>query len=156
LGLYKPDLFIISIGTNDAYMPKADFKPEEFRANYEAFIQMIQRINPNCAILLTVPNDDYYQRKRANPNTAIQEQIILELAEKHKMACWDFYAVMGGLGSSNKWYKNKLMPKDRIHFTSLGYSIKGDLLLKALVDAWAKSTGRDSETLLNDFKTLYQ
>src|SRR5690606_37937665 len=77
LGLYKPDLFIISIGTNDAYMPKADFKPEEFRANYEAFIQMIQRINPNCAILLTVPNDDYYQRKRANPNTAIQEQIIL-------------------------------------------------------------------------------
>lgn len=156
LGLYKPDLFIISIGTNDAYMPKADFKPEEFRSNYEAFIQMIQRINPNCAILLTVPNDDYYQRKRANPNTAIQEQIILELAEKYKMACWDFYAVMGGLGSSNKWYKNKLMPKDRIHFTSLGYSIKGDLLLKALLDAWANSTGRNSESLLNHFKTLNQ
>lgn len=156
LGLYKPDLFIISIGTNDAYMPKGDFKAEEFRANYEAFIQMIQRINPDCAILLTVPNDDYYKRKRANPNTEIQEQIILELTEKYKMACWDLYAVMGGLGSSNKWYKNKLMPKDRIHFTSLGYSIKGDLLLKALVDAWAKSAGRDSETLLNHFKTLNQ
>lgn len=154
LGLYKPDLFIISIGTNDAYMPKADFKAEEFRANYEAFIQMIQRINPNCAILLTVPNDSYYRRKYANPNTAIQQQIILELTEKYNMACWDFYTIMGGLKSSNKWYKNKLMPRDRIHFNYLGYNLKADLLLKALVDAWAKSTGRNPETLLDHFKTL--
>lgn len=154
LGLYKPDLFIISIGTNDAYMPKADFKAEEFRANYEAFIQMIQRINPNCAILLTVPNDSYYRRKYANQNTAIQQQIILELTEKYNIACWDFYTIMGGLKSSNKWYKNKLMPRDRIHFTYLGYNLKADLLLKALIDAWANSTGRNPETLLDHFKTL--
>jgi hypothetical protein len=63
---------------------------------------------------------------------------------------------MGGFKSSNKWYKNKLMPRDRIHFTYLGYSIKGDLLLKALVDAWANSTGRNAETLLDHFKTLNQ
>ncbi len=29
LKLYKPDLFIISIGTNDAYMPKSEFDPEK-------------------------------------------------------------------------------------------------------------------------------
>ncbi len=156
LGLYKPDLFIISIGTNDAYMPVKDFKTEEFRANYEAFIQMIQHINPQCAILLTVPNDDYYKRKYANKNTAVQAEIILELAKKYQMATWNLYEIMGGLGSSNKWYKNKLMPRDRIHFTYLGYSIKADLLLKALVDAWAKSTNWDAETLLNNFKTIVE
>ena len=152
LSLYKPDLFIISIGTNDAYMPKSEFDPEKFRANYEMFIHMIQRVNPDCAILLTVPNDDYYGKKHPNQNTAIQEQIILELTEKYNMAAWNLYEIMGGLGSSNKWYKNKLMPKDRIHFTNEGYSIKADLLLKALVDAWANCNNRDPENLLNHFK----
>lgn len=156
LALYKPDLFIISIGTNDAYVPKSEFKPEEFRANYEAFIQLIQRVNPDCAILLTVPNDDYYKRRHPNPNTAVQQQIILDLAKEYRMGVWDFYAVMGGLGSSNKWYKNKLMPRDRIHFTQLGYSIKADLLLKALVEAWAICNNRDPEILLNHFKNLVQ
>lgn len=154
LQLYKPDLFIISVGTNDGYMPKADFDAEKFRTYYEAFIQMIQRANPDCAILLTVPNDSYYRRKIPNPNTATQQQVIEQLAIKYKMAVWDFYEIMGGLGSSNRWYKQKLMPRDRIHFTYLGYEIKADLLLTALIKSWAKATNRDTETLLNHYKTL--
>ncbi len=154
LQLYKPDLFIIAIGTNDAYMPKSEFDAEKFRAYYEAFIRMLQRVNPDCAILLTVPNDDYYQRKIPNPNTATQQKVIKELSEKYKMAVWDFYEIMGGLGSSNKWYQNKLMPRDRIHFTQLGYSIKGDLFMDAFIDAWAKSTDRNKEELLKHYKTL--
>ncbi|MCK7590581.1 GDSL-type esterase/lipase family protein [Subsaxibacter sp. CAU 1640] len=154
LDLYKPDLFIISIGTNDAYMPKSRFDAEKFRANYEAFIQMIQRINPECAILLTVPNDDYYRRKYLNYNTAIQQEIIMQLARKYHMAVWDFYEIMGGLGSSNKWYKNKLMPRDRIHFTYLGYNIKADLFMDAMIDAWANSTNRDKEELLTHYHNL--
>ncbi len=154
LELYKPDLFIISIGTNDAYMPKSYFDADKFRSNYEAFIQMIQRVNPDCAILLTVPNDSYYRRKYQNQNTATQQKIIMELAEKYKMAVWDFYEIMGGLGSSNKWYRNKLMPRDRIHFTFTGYSIKGDLFMEALIKAWAESTQRDINELLNHFKRL--
>jgi len=154
LQIYKPDLFIISVGTNDAYMPKSEFDAEKFRAYYEAFMSMIQRVNPDCAILLTVPNDDYYKRKIPNPNTATQQKVIMELAQKHHMAVWDLYEIMGGLGSSNKWYKNKLMPRDRIHFTYLGYSIKADLFMDALIDAWAKSTNRDKEELLKHYKTL--
>lgn len=155
LRLYKPDLFIIAIGTNDAYVPKNDFDPEEFREDYEALIEMILSINPDCAILLTVPNDNYYKRQFPNPNTARQQKVIFELSEKYNMAVWDFYAIMGGLGSSNDWLKNKLMPRDRIHFTQLGYSIKGDLLLKAIVDAWAQCNGRDEEELLSHFKNLH-
>lgn len=152
--LYTPDMFIISLGTNDAYMPKSEFDPENFRMYYEAFIQMIRRVNPECAILLMVPNDDYYQRKFPNPNTATQQKVIMELAQKHQMAVWDFYEIMGGLGSSNKWYKNKLMPRDRIHFTQLGYSIKADLFMEAFIDSWAKSTHRNNEELLKHYKSL--
>lgn len=154
LELYKPDLFIISIGTNDAYMPESEFNAEKFKLYYESFMRMIQRVNPDCAILLMVPNDDYYKRKIPNPNTATQQKVIMELAEKHHMAVWDLYEIMGGLGSSNKWYQNKLMPKDRIHFTQLGYNLKADLFMDALIDAWARSTHRNKKELLKHYKTL--
>ena len=154
LQLYTPDLFVIAIGTNDGYMTKSEFDAEKFRSYYEAFIRMVQRVNPDCAILLTVPNDVYYQRKTPNPNTATQQKVIMELSEKYHMAVWDFYDIMGGLGSSNNWYQNKLMPRDRIHFTPLGYSIKADLFMDALIDAWANSAHRNKEELLRHYKTL--
>jgi len=156
LQLYKPDLFIISIGTNDAYMPKSQFNSDKFRDYYESFIQMIQRVNPNCAILLTVPNDSYYKRKIPNPNTATQQKIIYEIAQKYQMAVWDFYKIMGGFGSSNKLYQRKLMPRDRVHFSYLGYQIKADLLLNALIDAWSTATNRDKEQLLDHYKNIHE
>lgn len=152
LKLYEPDLFIISLGTNDGYT--YHFDDDKFRENYEAFIQMIQRVNPECAILLTVPNDSYFKRKYANKNTQREQKIILELAQQYQMAVWDFYSVMGGLGSSQNWYRKHLMPRDRIHFTHLGYSIKADLLLSAMVRQWEKTTNRPEESLLTHFKTL--
>lgn len=59
-------MFIVSMGTNDTYMPESHFDVEKFKNNYESFIQMIQRVNPECAILLAVPNDSYYLRKQPN------------------------------------------------------------------------------------------
>jgi hypothetical protein len=45
---------------------------------------------------------------------------------------------MGGYGSSQKWYKAKLMQRDRIHFTNEGYKIKGDLLYEAFLKWFAE------------------
>ena len=154
LSLYKPDLFIISIGTNDGYTP--DFDSLKYEAYYEAFLQMIWRVNPECAILLTVPNDVYYKKKYPNKNTRIQQSIIHRLARKHNMAVWDFYAVMGGLGSSQEWYHKNWMPRDRIHFTSTGYSIKSDLLLKALATQWGKSCGYKTGEVLNSITRKHE
>jgi lysophospholipase L1-like esterase len=147
LQLYEPDLFIISIGTNDTYT--TDFNSEIYKNYYEKLIQEIQNVNPECAILLTVPNDSYYQKKYANPNTKLAAKVIYELAKKYKMAVWDFYEIMGGINSSQKWYENKLMPKDRIHFTKKGYGINADLLLKALVNSWEKEMNYEKNSVLN-------
>lgn len=147
LRLYKPDLFIISIGTNDAYT--TDFKADKFRDYYNSMIRMVLSVNPECAILLTVPNDSYYKRKYPNKNTRIQQEIIHTIAREQGQAVWDFYEIMGGLGSSQKWYHNKLMPRDRIHFTALGYSIKADLLFSAFMKQWAMSTGKEPDSFLS-------
>ena len=145
--LYTPDLFIVSIGTNDTYT--TDFKPQKFKHYYEKLINSIQKANPDCAILLTVPNDSYYKRQFANPNTKLAADVIYALSEKYNMAVWDLYEIMGGFNSSQKWYTNKLMPKDRIHFTRKGYDIKADLLLKALVNSWEEEMSYPQNSLLH-------
>ncbi len=147
LQLYTPDLFIVSIGTNDTYM--IEFNADEFKAYYEQLIKSVLKANPEAAILLTVPNDSYYKKKYPNPNTRVARTVIYELAKQYRMAVWDFYEIMGGLNSSQKWYENKLMPKDRIHFTRRGYSIKADLLLEALTNSWETSLGLQPKTVLN-------
>jgi lysophospholipase L1-like esterase len=133
LAQLAPDLFIISIGTNDANVTESEFDPEEFKRNYETLIKKVLNVNPNAAILLTVPNDAYYYRKYANKNVARMREVIIDLAGKYQAAVWDFYGVMGELGSSNQWYKEGLMHKDRIHFTLEGYNLKGDLFFEAFL-----------------------
>ncbi len=146
LNFYKPDLFIVSVGTNDAYT--TTFDSEKFRSSYKAMLEMVKISNPGCALLLTVPNDSYYRRKAPNKNTRIQQEIIHSLAKEYHAVVWDFYAVMGGLGSSQRWYLHKMMPRDRVHFTTTGYSLKADLLLKALVTLWEESCGYDANSML--------
>lgn len=146
LKFYKPDLFIVSIGTNDAYT--TTFDSEKFRDAYKAMLEMVKNTNPHCALMLTVPNDSYYRRKAPNKNTRIQQEIIHSLAKEYHAVVWDFYAVMGGFGSSQRWYLRKLMPRDRVHFTTTGYSLKADLLLKALVTRWEESCGYEAESML--------
>ncbi|HRJ37761.1 MAG TPA: GDSL-type esterase/lipase family protein [Flavobacteriales bacterium] len=133
LSARKPDMFIISIGTNDANVLYNDFDSVGFYQRYEEMILKILHVNPDAAILLTVPNDAYYYRKYANKNVARMEQIIFALAEKYNMGVWDFYGIMGGYNSSHAWYKEGLMHKDRVHFTLEGYNLKGDLFFEAFL-----------------------
>jgi len=147
LQLYSPDLFIVSVGTNDAYHP--DFDPKKYKEYYTALIKRIQKINPDCAILLTVPNDSYYKKQEPNPRTRIAQKIIYEVANEQKMAVWDFYEIMGGFNSSQSWYNNKLMPRDRIHFTVMGYRIKADLLLQAIANSWENELQLQPNSILN-------
>lgn len=126
-----PDMFIISIGTNDANT--TDFSPQIFEKNYVDMIEKVRKANPNCAILLTVTNDCYYYRRYPNRNTALMRDVAMKLADRYGYGVWDFYTVMGGFGSSQKWYKDGLMLRDRIHFSYQGYLIKGALFYEAFL-----------------------
>ena len=68
-----------------------------------------------------------------NRNIAREREVIVELAEQYKMPVWDFYGVMGELGSSRLWMNRGLMQGDMVHFTSEGYHIKGDLMIDAFL-----------------------
>ncbi|MBC8172963.1 MAG: hypothetical protein H7X71_03560 [Chitinophagales bacterium] len=134
LAQLPPDLVIISIGTNDAN--DTNFSPAQYRANYVHFIENIKRVNPACTFIFTVPNDNY-KNKKPQKNIAKCRDVIYELAGIYNAGVWDFYDIMGGYGSSHKWYLDKLMKRDRIHFTNEGYIIKGDLFYEAFLKGYA-------------------
>lgn len=133
LKTYPPDFFAFAVGTNDGNTTFAKFKPEVYKRNLEKVMQMVLRANPDCALLLTVPNDSYYRRRYLNKNIARERTVIIELAEEYNMAVWDMYGIMGELGSSKTWRNKKLMRNDMIHFTHEGYHFKGDLYYDAFL-----------------------
>ena len=133
LKTYPPDFFAYSVGTNDGNVPYADFNPAVYKSNLEKMMKMALRANPDCALLLTVPNDSYYRRRYLNKNIAREREVIIELAEQYNMAVWDMYGIMGELGSSKTWKYNGLMRSDLVHFTSPGYHFKGNLFIDAFL-----------------------
>jgi lysophospholipase L1-like esterase len=143
---YPPDFFAFSVGTNDGNMPFADFDPQVYKRNLEKMMQMVLRANPNCAILLTVPNDAFYRKRYLNQNIAREREVIIELAVKYEMAVWDFYGIMGELGSSRTWKNNQLMQSDLVHFTRNGYLLKGELLIDAFLKYMEQMEKCDTKT----------
>ena len=141
LQLIKPDLIIFGIGINDA--AEKDFEKRTFMKNYDDLIQIIQRVNPDCALLFLTNNDSYKRvrvkkkrRYEVNPNGKIVEDAFMEMGKQYNAAVWDQFDIMGGLRSMSDWEKAGLAQKDKVHFTNAGYQLLGDLLYNALITSY--------------------
>ena len=141
LELIKPDLIIFGIGINDA--AEKDFEKRTFMKNYDDLIQIIQRVNPDCALLFLTNNDSYKRvrvkkkrRYEVNPNGKIVEDAFMEMGRQYNAAVWDQFDIMGGLRSMSDWEKAGLAQKDKVHFTNAGYQLIGDLLYNALITSY--------------------
>jgi len=130
----EPDWIIISIGTNEGNT--RNFDADSYRSEYIRMIYLIRNTAPEAAILLTVPNDSYLNKRYINNNTAVIRAIIYDLAKEHGCGVWDFYSIMGGLNSAKQWFNSGLMAKDHIHFNKQGYLLKGDLFFNAFLTSW--------------------
>ncbi|MDL2265060.1 GDSL-type esterase/lipase family protein [Parabacteroides sp. OttesenSCG-928-G07] len=143
LALLKPSLLIISLGTNETF--GARFRKQEFKGQINDFLTLVKRHLPQTAIMLTTP-PECYKRTRVdgkrvyvrNANTEFAADAITEIAAQQGLACWDLFAATGGKGSNSKWYSNKLMGADRIHFNKDGYKDQGTLLFYALMNLYNK------------------
>ena len=132
----NPDLVVISLGTNDAYTN--NFQDKTFKENYALLIRRIKNAVPNSAIIITTPGDCLL-RGGWNYSNSMARQRILEIAEELDCAVWDFYTIMGGLGSAKKWQAQNLLSKrDGVHFTAKGYFLQGDLFYDALIKDYAQ------------------
>ena len=137
LGIVNPDLAILALGINDSACMAKDFKPGRFKDNYRRLIEMIHRVNPDCAIIFITNNDSYRYVKRGmtyNENAPAVRKAMMELAGEYGAGVWDLYTLMGGAHSVQRWRDLGLVKPDRLHFTDEGYTLLGDLFFEALMD----------------------
>jgi len=131
--LLQPDLFIISLGTNDAFHA-SDFEPARFAAQLDTLVSGLRRRCPEAEVLLTAPADSYRARRYHNPDLARLAAVLRAYAQAHDLAYWDLSAVQGGYGSMRQWRAAGLAQADLVHFTHDGYALQGLLLYLALQD----------------------
>jgi len=129
------DLVILSLGVNDTQAK--DFGKNEFIENYDSLIMVIKSASPDAAIILTTTSDNYIKRKRSNSKSITAKEAMFELMEKHNVAVWDLFSLMGGYKSMLNWQKAGLANKDRVHFSGKGYILLGDLMFEALMKSYS-------------------
>lgn len=134
LRILKPDLVIFGLGINDA--ASKDFDGSVFERNYRKLIDSVLIANPDAAIILITNNDSFRKYKKkyyVNKNGESVQRIMLQIAKEKNISVWDFFSIMGGLGSMETWMNNGLGKKDRVHFSTPGYKLMGDLLFEAIL-----------------------
>ncbi len=125
----KPDLIIISLGTNEAQ----DYKRtnEEFARQLDSLV-MTKAQCDGVPILITTPMESY-KWGRPNPHVARVAEAWKTVAANRGLPLWDLYTIAGGQNSSFQWALNGLFSRDRVHNSIKGYSLQGDLLYQALM-----------------------
>lgn len=126
----KADLMILSLGVNDTQ--SKNFEKEEYIEHYDSLIAFAKKANPGVAIILTTTTDNYIRRRTSNKRTVLARDAMFELMEKHDLAVWDLFSIMGGYKSMPKWYKAGLAAKDKVHFSPRGYVLLGNMMFEAL------------------------
>lgn len=131
----QADLFIVSLGTNEAQKPS--FDPHSFDSVLQVFVGKMRAVAPKADILLTTAADSY---KKGIPNKMIQQvdETLVAFCQSNSIAYWDLNRVTLGLGSAKRWWKLGLLNADKVHFTGAAYQIHGRLLYHALMEGYWK------------------
>lgn len=134
LGALNADLFIVSLGTNDAQT--TSFNDPAFQQQVSLFLQKLKQVSPGASVLITTAPDSYYRRRRSNTALRNLNISLNNYCTKQGIPIWDLYRISNGYGSAYSWLKRGLMSNDRIHFTAEGYRLQGALLFNALTKGY--------------------
>lgn len=136
ISILVPELFIFSLGTNEAF--RGALIEKRFFAEIDRIIAPIRQINPKAVILITTPPDclaaNADHARSSNPNIAAVRQSLIDYAKKNNYAFWDLYSVLGGDNSAYKLYEAGYLSKDGVHFKKDGYDVLGHLFFDALLN----------------------
>lgn len=135
----KPDLVILSLGTNE--ITSGGFGPASFGREVLSLVTSIRNQIPGADILLTTPPDVLRRRSEPIKEAKIAGETLMQVAKEQGLACWDLLEVMGGTGAMKSWYAQGLASEDRVHFSYKGYRLQGELFFQALMDAYALYLG---------------
>lgn len=131
--ILNPDLFIISLGTNEAF--DKNYSDSLFIKTIDTLLIKIKKYNPSTTIILTTPANSFYYHKK-NQTIPLIASTIKEYALKNEIVLWDLYHITGGENSAISWRKHGLLSKDGVHYTKKGYTHQGKLFTFAFLSSY--------------------
>ncbi len=137
--LLKPNLVIISLGTNES--AEYPHLKTDFLRQVHTLVNAIRTNNPDAAVLLITPPDAFLRKVKPNPGIEIIRRQILDYAVENGLAFWDMHKVGGGAGAAIHWRESGLLRPDGIHFTREGYALQGKLLYEAIMKSYTRYVG---------------
>jgi lysophospholipase L1-like esterase len=130
----KPDVFVISLGTNESV--EYPYLDKELYQRITKLVQTLSEYNPNVKFILTTPPDAFRKKNKPNPGIEVVREQILQFAVENGLAFWDMYKVNGGKSSATEWRTEGLLRPDGIHFSKEGYAYQGDMLYQAIMKSY--------------------
>lgn len=129
----KPDLFIISLGTNDAQANT--ITDTDLHRQVNLMLEKLKAASPASAVLITTTADSF---KNGMPNRELWNLnlSLFSYCSSNNIPVWDMYRVTNGFGSAWNWYRKGMMNGDGIHFTANAYKIQGQLLYNAIAKGY--------------------
>jgi len=127
------DLFIISLGTNEAQGNGTN--DADFLQQVNTMIEKLKKISPHASILITTCADSF---KAGHPNRDLWDLNVslFTWCSSNNIPVWDLYRTTNGYGSAYNWIKNGMMDKDGVHYTAKAYEIQGRLLFNAIAKGY--------------------
>lgn len=145
LGELNPDLVVLDLGTNE--FSAGIYYGADIEKNMKAVIDIVQKSAPSANIILSNAQDFYYRRKRDVIECKEFSDLVRKIAIEKNCAYYNYFDVAGGTASMNQWYNRGLAQSDKIHLTTPGYYVRGELFLNALLNSYLDfllNPGKDS------------
>lgn len=134
LHAWNPDLVVVSLGTNDAFL--TGFSPHAFEGHVQEAIRRIRLAAPDADILVTMPPDHALRARRRrwrnNPHLELVEESLRRVCRSEEVAVVELRRLQGGTNSWKSWIARGLMAKDHVHYTHDGYRQHARLIHAAL------------------------
>ncbi len=133
-------LIILSFGANEASFGSQDNK---WYANQMVkVINNLKRAFPQTSILLIGVGDRGIKRGTrfvTDPNIPLLLKVQQDIVSRTGVAFWNLFEAMGGYNSMETWVQSNYALLDYTHPSQLGAARIGDMIAKALIDAYHKS-----------------
>ena len=118
-------------------------KSDTFREEYGEILRMLKEARPGMACLVMSPLDHGTRVGQRIESLPVVERLVTaqrDAAQAEGCAFFDTHAAMGGKGSAGRWFKRspRLIAGDLSHVTRKGQVVIGEMLYRALVQAYAR------------------
>lgn len=129
----KPDLIVVSLGTNESFDKMTD---ADYMDQLNLFLANVKKQCPDAAVLVMTPPPSLFRKKYPNTFAASYAKEIQVQEAKANYATYDLFSEMGGLFGVPRNAKKGIIGGDRVHYTKEGYEVQARLFCEAFVQAY--------------------